>query len=183
MDMNHTHSTNGVQENPEAAGRMSRVRERTRATLDRAREGVSAGAATAAERGRWAVAGAGLQARQAARIMRESEPDHEVKANVMERTERVLVRTGSALSRSAPTIGRAVEIAADRLGRGLQVIAHPTAVALGAVAATAAGWRRKAAETRYTRPVPARESDRDDYMRIAAPAPGLTYERSGGTVH
>ena len=48
MDMNRTHSTNGVQQNNESIGRMARMRARTRDGLDRARDGLSAGAATAA---------------------------------------------------------------------------------------------------------------------------------------
>lgn len=159
-------------------GRMERMRERTRDTLDKAKEGLAAGAATATEVGRNAVTGARDRASRAAEFVRDAEADVELERTVTRRTENSLERAGEALTRAAPTIGRGTERVAEKLGQALQAVSHPTGVALGSIAGTVGGWWRKAADEGQDMPESEDEVCRAHFMRIAAPPPGMTYDRA-----
>lgn len=159
-------------------GRIDRAREKTRETIDRAKDRLAAGAATATETGRNAASGAKQKASRAAEFVRDAETDTELKGNVTTRTERGLDRAGDALTRAAPTIGRGTEMAAAKVGQALHAISHPTAMILGTIAGTLGGWWRKAADERMDLPESEEQACRDHFSTIAAMPPGMTYERA-----
>lgn len=164
--------------NDPEGGILQRTKDRTRETIDRAKDRLSAGAVGATEIGRTAVTGARVRAVRAAEFVRDAETDVELKSAVTHRTERSLDRAGDALTRAAPAIGRGTEMAAEQLGRALHAISHPTGVVLGAIAGTLGGWWHRAAEDRIDRPQVEDRAHQEDFSAIAAPPPGMTYEQA-----
>lgn len=159
-------------------GRLERVKEKTRESLERTKDSVAAGAAGAAEMGRHAVGGVRDRAGRAAEFVRDAEPNTELNNAVTERTEHSLDRAGDALTRAAPTIGRGTEMAAEKLGQALHALSHPTAVLLGRIAGTLGGWWRKAADERLDLPESEEQACREHFLTIAVMPPGMTYERA-----
>jgi hypothetical protein len=164
--------------NDPEAGRIDRVREKTRETVDRAKEKLAAGAAGATEMGRTAVSGVRDRATRAAEFVRDAETDVELKGAVTHRTESSLDRAGDAITRAAPTIGRGTEMAAEKLGHALHAISHPTGVLLGTIAGTLGGWWRKAADQQIDLPQSEDQACLEHFSTIAAPPPGMTYEQA-----
>lgn len=164
--------------NDPEGGRVERMKERTRETIDRARDRLAAGAAGATEMGRTAVTGARDRATRVAEFVREAETDEELKGAVTQRTENSLDRAADALTRAAPTIGRGTEKVAEKLGQAMHAISHPTGVALGTIAGTLGGWWRKAADEQMDLPVLDDHACQEHFGTIAAPPPGMTYEQA-----
>lgn len=160
----------------EEGSRLRRMKQQARDTVDRAREGLSAGAATAAERGQQVLGDVRDRAGRAAAFVREAESDEQIRDTVTHRTESSLHRAGDALTRAAPTIGRGAEKVAEKLGQAMHAVSHPTGIALGTVAGTLGGWWKKAADEGMELPREQDSACRDHFHRIAAPPPGMTYE-------
>ena len=168
----------GESVNDHEGNRLDRVREKTRETLDRAKDRLAAGATGAAEIGRSTVAGARERAVRAADFVREAESNEELKGAVTQRTESTLDRAGDAITRAAPTIGRSTELAAEKIGSALHAISHPTGMLLGTIAGTLGGWWRKAADERMALPQSEDRAYQEHFSAIAAPPPGMTYEEA-----
>ena len=160
------------------SGRLGRIKHQAKHTLDRAREGLSAGAATAAERGQQALGTVRERAGRTAEFVREAESDEQIRDAVTHRTETSLHRAGDALTKAAPSIGRGAEKAAEKLGQAIHAVSHPTGIALGTVAGTLGGWWKKAADEGMDLPQEHDSACRDHFNRIASPPPGMTYDRA-----
>ena len=85
------------------SGRLGRIKHQAKHTLDRAREGLSAGAATAAERGQQALGTVRERAGRTAEFVREAESDEQIRVSVTHRPETSLHRAGDALTKAAPS--------------------------------------------------------------------------------
>lgn len=164
--------------NDPESGRLKRMKEKSRETVDRAKDKLAAGAAGATEMGRAAVTGARDRAVHAAEFVRDAETDLELKGTVTARTESSIDRAGDAITRAAPTIGRSTEKAAEKLGHALNAISHPTGMVLGTIAGTLGGWWRKAADQQVDLPQVEDEVCMEHFSAIAAPPPGMTYEQA-----
>lgn len=159
-------------------GRIERMKERTRETLEHARDRLAAGAAGATEMGRTAMTGARDRATKVAEFVREAESNEELKGAVTERTEHSLDRAASALTRAAPSIGRGTERAAEKIGQAMHTISHPTGVILGTIAGTLGGWWRRAADRPMELPQAEDGAFQEHFSSLAAPPPGMTYEQA-----
>jgi hypothetical protein len=155
-----------------------RVVEGTRHALERARDGLSTGAAEVAEKARAAASETRDRAGQLVEFVREAQPDEHLKETVSGGTERSIDRAGEALIGAAPAIGRGAEKAATKLGEVLHSVAHPLAVVLGAIAGTLGGWWKKAAEERYDLPLSEEEACRAHFQTLQDLAPDLDYNRA-----
>jgi hypothetical protein len=165
--------------------RVAKVAEQAREKLDGAREklegareGIAAGAASVAEVTRSVAHETRERAGKVVEIVRESEPDAELRATVSTRTESSLDRAGSALQGAAPTIGRATEKAAEKVGQAIRAVAHPLAVVLGTIAGTLGGWWKTASERRFEMPGAEEEACRLHFTSIAVLPAEMTYERA-----
>jgi hypothetical protein len=156
----------------------TRAVEKTRETLERAKEGIATGAAEVAHYTRTAAAETRARAEKVVEFVREAEPDANLKANVADNTERTIDRASEALIGAAPAIGRNAERAATRLGEVLHSVAHPLAVVLGAIAGTLGGWWRKAAEERYDMPPTIEEACRGHFAMAVDLPPEITFDRA-----
>lgn len=164
------------EEMTDEAGRMERIKHQARHTMDRAREGLAAGAASAAERGQEVLGNVRERAGRTAEFVREAESDGQIRDAVTQRTESSLHRAGDALTRAAPGIGRGAEKVAEKLGQAIHAASHPTGIALGTVAGTLGGWWKKAADEGMDLPQEHDSACRDHFDQIAAPPPGMTYD-------
>lgn len=162
----------------EEQGRLGQMGDKARETLDRAKEGLSAGAAGAAEMGRTVATQTRDRAGRAVEIVREAETDEALKARVASTTERSLDRAGDRLTESAPAIGRGAERAAETMGRALHAIGHPVAMILGTIAGTLGGWWKKAAEERFEFPDTEDAACRAHFTSITVLPGDMSYERA-----
>lgn len=167
-----------VEEGNEEEGRLGRIKHQAKDTMDRAREGLAAGAASAAERGQKVLGDVRERAGRTAQFVREAESDEQIRDTVTQRTETSLHRAGDALTRAAPSIGRGAEKVAEKLGQAIHAASHPTGIALGTVAGTLGGWWKKAADEGMELPQSYDSACRDHFDTIASPPPGMTYERA-----
>jgi hypothetical protein len=153
--------------------------------VERAKEGVSAGAAqaknvahsvadTAKQKVRDVASATKETAREAARIVREAEADNELKQRARSATEQGLERAGHAVSGAAPAIGRGAEYATTRVGDALSFIGRPLGVIIGAIAGTIGGWWNKASELRSGLPPEEEAACRTHFATLAVD--GLAYE-------
>ncbi len=156
----------------------ARAMEKTRETLERAKEGIATGAAEVAHYTRAAASETRARAEKVVEFVREAEPDENLKSSVAGNTERTLDRASEALIGAAPAIGRNAERAATKLGEVLHSVAHPLAAVLGAIAGTLGGWWRKAAEERYDMPPTVEEECRGHFASVAGLPPEVTFERA-----
>lgn len=175
---NSEHNYIGEPLNDPEGGRVERMKERTRETIDRAKDRLAAGAAGATDMGRTAVTGARDRATRVAEFVRDAETDVELKGAVTQRTEHSLDRAADAITRAAPTIGRGTEKVAEKLGQAMHAISHPTAIVLGTIAGTLGGWWHKAADEQMDLPMTEDRACAEHFSTIAAPPPGMTYEQA-----
>jgi hypothetical protein len=151
--------------------KLGRAADTAKETLSRARDGVVSTAGQVKDRTVEAASAA-------ARIVREAEPDHELKENVKDGTERALGRAGSAVSGAAPTIGRGTEYAVDKVGAALKFVARPLAIIIGTIAGTVGGWWKKAAERGSDLPITEEEACRVHFSALGLEPTGVTFERA-----
>src|SRR5690606_30644815 len=97
-----------------------------------------------------------------------AEPNDELREKVSGVTENTIHRAGSSLNRAAPTIGRGVEILADKAGGALHLAAGPLGRVLGAIAATLGGWWKTASTEGQTLPLTVDEVCRNHFATLAA---------------
>jgi hypothetical protein len=112
--------------------------------LDRARAGVAAAAHQVTEKTKEVVSGARDTAKEAARIVRESEPDEQLRQKASSGTERGIDRAGEAVTAAAPAIGRGAEYAAGKVGAVLKFAARPIGAIIGPIAGVVGGWWKTA---------------------------------------
>jgi hypothetical protein len=161
----------------EAAGIFQRVRDQTRETASKARDGLAAGASGLMEVSRTVATETRDRAGRVVEFVREAESDEELRSTVAGKTERSLDKAGDALAGAAPAIGRNAELAAEKLGGALHAIARPLATILGAIAGTIGGWWKKAAEERYELSRADEEACRAHFTTLLL-SPEMTYERA-----
>jgi hypothetical protein len=148
--------------------------------LARVKEGVVAGASNVADNvsefTRDIVDATRDKARQAARIVREAEPDAELRERAQKSTEGGLDRAGQAVAGAAPAIGRGAEYAATRLGDALKFVARPAGVIIGTLAGTVGGWWNKASELKQHMPEEEERACRIHFATFAGS--GLTFDQA-----
>jgi hypothetical protein len=151
--------------------------------LVRAKEGVVTGVSHVAENvsefTRDVVDATREKARQAARIVREAEPDTVLRERTQKSTEGGLDRAGQAVVGAAPAIGRGAEYAATRVGDALKFVARPVGVVIGALAGTVGGWWNKASELRQHMPDEEEQACRIHFASFAGGDLTFDQARSG----
>ncbi len=162
----------------EAAGIFRRVKDQTRETASKAREGLVAGASGLMEVSRTVATETRDRAGRVVEFVREAEADEELRSTVAGKTERSLDKAGDALAGAAPAIGRNAERAAEKLGGALHAIAGPLATILGSIAGTIGGWWKKAAQERYELSKADEEACRAHFTTVVVVSPEMTYERA-----
>jgi hypothetical protein len=162
----------------DAAGIFQRVRDQTKETASKAKDGLVAGASGLMDVSRTVANETRERAGRVVEFVREAESDEELRSTVAGKTERSLDRAGDALAGAAPAIGRNAELAAEKLGGALHAIAGPLATILGAIAGTIGGWWKKAAAERYELSRVDEEACRAHFTTVTVLSPGMTYERA-----
>jgi hypothetical protein len=150
--------------------------------MDRAREAVSSGAGHVKDFTRDVVSGTRDTAKRAVQVVREAEPDQELRERTRSGTERSLSRAGDAVGGAAPAIGRGAEFAVEKVGSVLRFVARPVAVIVGSIAGVVGGWWHKASELRNDLPAGEEEACRAHFATVVID--GMTFEdaRSGYAV-
>jgi hypothetical protein len=166
------------QQEEHGQGRLSRVGEQARTALERSREGMMAGASGVAETTRKVADRAGEQLGRAASIVRDAEPDQELRESVAEATERSVHRAGATLNRAAPTIGRGAELIADKAGAALHFAAGPLARIIGAMAGTLGGWWKLASEQSHSLPAAEDKACQAHFALMTVIPADLSYDRA-----
>jgi hypothetical protein len=159
--------------------RLRKAKETTRDALGRARDGVSAGASTAAEFTKAVAAEAKEKANLVKRVVREAERDTALEQSASGSTERALDRAGSAVSGAAPAVGRGAEIAVDKVGAALRYVSRPLAVVVGTIAGTLGGWWKRAAELRSDLPADEERECRAHFATLVV-APDMSFDQARG---
>jgi hypothetical protein len=164
------------------ATRLERAAERTRETLEKAKDGVVAGASGLAEITKKAASETADKAGRVVNFVREAETDVELKEKVSHTAEDKLHQAGDKLSGAAPAIGRSAEAAAEKIGGALHKVAHPLAVVLGVIAGTVGGWWKKAAADASgagpSLPSTEEQACRAHFATIAVLPPDMTFDRA-----
>jgi len=160
-------------------GRLGRAAEQTREALEKAKDGVVAGASGVAEFTKNVASGTVDRAGRVVEFVREAETDVELKEKVSHTAEDKLHLAGDKLSGAAPAIGRSAETAAEKIGQALHAVAHPLAVVLGAIAGTVGGWWKKAAsEGMGGLPEAEEQACRAHFATVTVIPSGMTYDRA-----
>jgi hypothetical protein len=154
--------------NPDS--KLGRAADAAKEKLGRAKDGVVSTAHVVKDRTVQAAA-------TAARVVREAEPDAELKASVSTGTEHALDRAGQAVSGAAPAIGRGTEYAVGKVGQALKYVAHPIAFVIGTIAGTVGGWWKKAAELRNDLPHDDEQACRAHFATIVI-GDDMTFDRA-----
>lgn len=164
--------------------KLDKAAEATREALQRARQSVAHGADSAAEFSRTVATEARERANLVARVVREAEPDAELRATVRTGTERVVERAGDAVRGAAPTVGRGAEFAVDKVGAAIRFVARPVAAIVGAIAGTAGGWWKRAAELKSDLPEAQERECRSHFLSLEVLPVGVSFDdaRSGYAV-
>jgi hypothetical protein len=152
--------------------------DRAKETLNRAKDGVVAGAAQVKEKAAEVATTAKEQAERVARVVREAEPDAELREDVLRGTEQRVARAGEAVTGAAPAIGRGAELAAEKVGSALKFVAHPLAVVVGTIAGVVGGWWKKASELRADMPAAEEEACRAHFQALGLSPEAITFERA-----
>jgi hypothetical protein len=147
--------------------------------IDRAREAISAGADQVKEFTRDVASSTRDTAKRAVRIVKEAEPDPELRERARSGTERSLSRAGDAVGGAAPAVGRGAEYAVRKVGSVLRFVARPVAVIVGSIAGVVGGWWQKASELRSDLPGEEEQACRTHFATLTVH--GLTFDdaRSG----
>jgi hypothetical protein len=160
------------------ASRLARAAEQARHALERTREGMAAAGSGLVETTKEAFDTTRGVVGRAAEIVRESEPDVELKQTVSSTTERSLHGAGDRVSGAAPAIGRGAEAAAEAVASALHIVARPLAVILGAIAGTVGGWWRTASESMPDLPREEEQVCQAHFTTVTVLSPGMSFEQA-----
>ncbi|CAN5789334.1 hypothetical protein BH23GEM3_BH23GEM3_24220 [soil metagenome] len=166
------------QENGWDRERASHDTREPRGVLERAKDGVVAGASSVAGFTKTIASETVEKATRAADFVRESETDAELKSMVASTTEQKLHQAGDRLSGAAPAIGRGAERAAEAVGAALHLVAAPLATILGAIAGVLGGWWNKAAAAGPELPEAEEDACRAHFATITVIPAEMTYDRA-----
>jgi hypothetical protein len=160
------------------AGRIRRVADQAKVTLDRAKDSMAAGASGVVEYTRDALGEVREKAGRAADVVRNAETDQRLRETVSGSTEHGLHRAGDAVSGAAPAIGRGAEYAAEKLGSALHFVARPLAVVIGSIAGVVGGWWKQAANATPDFPTSEDEACRAHFATVTIIPEGMSYDRA-----
>lgn len=145
--------------------------------LDRARDGVAAGAEHVKQVTTRVAAGTRDTASRARQIVREAEPDEELKENVRTGTQRAMNKAGEAVTGAAPAVGRVAEYAVGKVGAALRFVGRPLGAILGPIAGTVGGWWNKASELKGGMPAEVEAGCREHFATVLV-VDGMSYDHA-----
>lgn len=145
--------------------------------LDRAREGVAAGAEHVKQVTTKVAAGTREKASLARQIVREAESDEQLKENVRTGTQQAMNMAGEAVSGAAPAVGRGAEYAVGKVGAALRFVGRPLGAILGPIAGTVGGWWNKASELKGGMPKDVEAQCREHFATVLV-VDGMSYDHA-----